>query len=232
MIIRRETLKAVLSATTANETRYNLDAVQIQLDGSVVATDGHVLLVAKEHDPHKDEDFPVKDITEFKGSPDKPVLLPRSLAEKLIAALPKRSAVPILDAVQVSTDGEAGSVISATDLEVPYVVRLPKDDNGQRFPAYAHILPAADRPALTVRLAVNVLQAVIKAATAVQGRKTTTGGVITFQIPTAPEHQGRKPGTGVDDVPREPDGIVIAGIGVQTKGDEVDVTGVIMPCRV
>jgi hypothetical protein len=255
MIIRRETLKAVLPAVTTDDTLYALHAIQIEPDGRCVATDGHILLIARDKYPQADEDFPVRDVPEFKGNPKQPILLDRTAAEKLIAAMPKKGTIAILGAAQLGTNGDGGAVISATDLQIPCIVHLSKEGQQDRkFPAYERLLPREDRPAVKVTLAVNVLQALIKAATAIQGsRRTPMGGTITFELPTEPQHQGRKPAAhdydaspvhcDGDDCPcvhcgeprnrhTEPDGYIIDQIRVTIAGsDDVDVSGVVMPCR-
>jgi hypothetical protein len=256
MIIRRETLKAVLPATRADDTRYALNAIQIQPDGRCVATNGHILLVAQDKTPERDEDFPTGNpnaLPAFQGNPEKPILLDRDKAERLIAAMPKKATIPILHGAQLSTNGDGGAVISATDLEVPCVVHLPADDT-RRFPEWQHIVPPKDRPEIRIQLAVNVLKALIKAAEAVADRRSETGGIIEFRLPTGPQHQGRLPlahsfvggwraepgdicehegcGRAKQDHHGGPDGQIIDKIRVRVAGVDVDIDGVVMPCQV
>jgi hypothetical protein len=255
VIIRREVLKAVLPATTADDTRYMLNGVQIRPDGAVVATDGHVLLIARDSHPQPDEEFPSGGtLPAFTGNPAAPIVVARDLINKLIAAMPKKSSIPILGSVQVSANGDGGAVVSAKDLQVPCTVHVPKETDGRQFPPYDRVLPADDRPELRVCLAVNVLEALIKAAKAVQGgEKLSTGGTITFALPTEPQHQGKRPAkheyeespdyAGGKDCPckhcgkisrehTEPDGAVLGTIGItiNTKNG-ITVHGVAMPCR-
>ena len=246
MIIRRDALKAVLPATTKDDSRYYLHAIQIEPDGRCVATDGHVLLTAIDRAPFDDTDFPAKGVADYKGNPDKTVSIDAGAIEKLIAAMPKqKKAIPILQAVQLSTNGDGGAVVSATDLDVPCVVHL-SDDQAGRFPDWRRLMPRDDRPALKVTLAVNVLQALIKAAQATQR------GMITFELPTEPQYQGTRPAAheyeespdvcSGPDCPCvqcgkvaarhvESDGHVINTVRVRIKGEAIDVDGVVMPCR-
>lgn len=216
MIIRRETLKACLVATDEHETKYNLAAVQIQPDGRVVATDGHLLLVAKEKEPFPDEDFPSKDLPAFTGSPKGPVVLPKTLALKLIAAMPKGAPIPILGAVQVGMNGKSPYAV-ATDLETPLVATLP-DPKEARFPEHwPKVLPKAKRPHLTVIFTGKMLQQLVKAAAAIGNART--GGYVRFEIPITPDANGKD----------EP---VLDAVRVILPGDDVEIEGAAMPCRV
>jgi hypothetical protein len=257
MIIRREVLKAVLSTTGPDERGYALNSIQIRPDGACVATDGHLLLIARESDPMPDSDFPSGSpdgsgvLPAFKGNPETPIVIGRSHVEKLIAAMPKRSVIPILNSVQVSTNGEGGAVLSATDLQVPCSVHVAPDPT-QRFPEYEKLIPT-DRPELTVYLPVHVLESLIKAAKVLQGgSKSKTGGLVAFSLPTGPQHQGRKPADHeYEESPEHcsgktcpckhcgkipgkhtvPNGIIEGVvIGVAMTGDGITVRGVAMPC--
>lgn len=248
MIIKRETLQAVLPAATSDDTRYTLAVVQVQPDGRAVATDGHILLIAQDKYPQKDEDFPAITGAPYTSDPAEPVLIPLSMAQRLIGAMPKKSPIPILKAAQLSTNGDGGCVISATDLEVPCVVHVPKPEGS--FPQWQRVLPRADRPALSVSLSIEVLEHLIKAAKAVQDKGKL--GTITLQIPTEHQHQGRRAASheyeaspDVCDGPEcpcvhcqaprdqhlEPDGNVIDVLGLRIPGAEVEITGAVMPCR-
>src|SRR5206468_12869383 len=128
MIIRREALKAVLQATTADDTRYYMDGVQIRPDGTIAGTNGHVAFVAADKAPYQDEDFPQTD-PPYQGPIEQPVLVSKATAEALIAATAKKAkTIPILTAIQVGKNGTCGGGIAvATDLELPRVARLPAD---------------------------------------------------------------------------------------------------------
>lgn len=249
MIVRKETLQAVLPATTKDDTRYFLKAILVEPNGRCIATNGHIMLLATDEHPEPDVEYPSKGglIPEFKGSPDVGVLLPCDMAEGLIKAMPKgkRSTIPILNGVQVGTNGEEGFTVVATDLESVRTGHLQANGKDQTFPKYERVLVPADRPHLKVCLNTEVLKALIKSAEAACDTKLTT---ITFEIPTETKHQGRKSvadhtfrrakggveiceqcgGYEKDHV--VPDGKIIDQIRV-TYGTSIKVEGVVMPCR-
>lgn len=245
MIIRRELLRAVLPATGPDDRGYALDTIQIRPDGACVATNGHVLLIAREQSPFADKDFPTKDLPTFSGNPAAPILVSQSAVEKLIAAMPKRSTIPILGCVQVTTNGD-GAVVSATDLEVPCSVHVAADAP-QRFPEYERVIPT-ERPVLTVHLSVYVLEALIKAAKVLQGgRKSKTGGTIGLQVPIGIQYQAHPFEESPDhcsgkDCPcrhcgsiesahvKALAGTITSPIGVALQGDGMTVQGVAQPC--
>lgn len=251
MILRRETLKAALAAASDGPDRgYWLDAVQVRPDGSVVATDGCICLVARDKYPQEDSDFPVAGVAPFKGNPEKAVLLPVSAVKALLQALPKKSTIPILQAVQLSTNGtEGGIVVSATDLQAPRIAHVDAEKAGGNFPITDRVMVSKDRPALQVTLSTDVLKALIAAAEAVQGKRKGVKS-ITLHVQTEPQHQGGKPRESEDHkftkhkvtgmcewcgqgerAHQDPDGTIIDQIRVTIAGDDVDVEGVVMPCR-
>ena len=212
MLIRQAAFKAVLSATSKNNSRYLIQEVQVEPDGAVVATDGYVLLKAIERNRYADEDFPQKDLPTFVGNPTGPVLIDVNRVNKLLAAMPKRSTIPVLGTVQVSADGQGHVTLAATDLTTPCIVSLPADNDGRRFPNYTQVLPAADRPCMRVALSVDVLITLIKSARAVHG-KALHGGTIVFEIPT--KHTN-----------------CVEPLRITIPGSDVTVIGGVMPCRV
>lgn len=256
MIIRKETLQAVLPATTKDDTRYFLKAILVEPSGRCIATNGHIMLLATDEHQEPDADYPAKPgIPEFKSSPEVGVLLPSDMAEGLIKAMPKgkRSTIPILNGVQIGTNGEEGFNVVATDLESVRTGHIQADGKDGTFPKYERVLVPADRPHLKVSLSTEVLKALIKSAEAASDTKLTT---ITFEIPTETKHQGHKPHDCSfsnttyrydhqipDDAVCEkcgqtkaehvgaPDGTIAGPIRV-TCGTSIKVEGVVMPCRV
>jgi DNA polymerase III sliding clamp (beta) subunit (PCNA family) len=212
MIIRRETLQAALAATTSDNTRYFLHAVQAEASANrVVATNGHILLIATDKSPMKDEDFPNVAGAEFHGSPEGAVLLDADVCKSLIATMPKKTSIPILQTAQLSVNGSPTTLtLAATDLKAPRVAAIDTKDAGL-FPAYDRIMPKADRAGVKLCMAVDVLEQLIKAAKAVSSKH------ITFDVPTSDA-----------DVKS---GAVISAAGVTMDGADVLVTGVAMPCR-
>ena len=228
MIIRRETLLAVLPATCEDKGRYYLQAIQVEPDGSIVATDGHILLVAKESGRFPDSEFPTKEpLPTYNGDATVPVMLTTELVAKLIGAMPKKARIPILAACQVGQNG-AGTFAAATDLETAIVKHLDPPGEYNRFPDWKRVMPAADRPALHLSLAVEVLEDLIKAAKAIGGRDK--GQTITFHIPTEHKYHGKVPGP-EDPKDRASNGKIEDGIRIEFRGSGITVEGVAMPCR-
>lgn len=219
MIIRREVLKAVQVATTKDDMRYALTHIQVQTDGSCVATDGHVLLKGKDRYPHDAADYPTANLPEFSGEPTAPVLIPGDVVTRLIAGTPKKTPCDILKAIRVGVNGGPDKVYAvSTDLQTPTVYAVPTDERPQ-FPAWERVIPKDRENTRTVCLGVDVLETLIKAAKAA-GSKS-----ITFELPTEAKHYDRDKQTGV-----------IKGLGdsipVTFNGSDVDLTGVVMPMRI
>ena len=220
MIIRREALQAAMAAATSDDTRYFLQAVQVDpAKHTVVATDGHVLLVCTDTNPEKDAEFPAMPEAPFHGNPTKPVLIPVDVVNSLLKTMPKKPTIPILGMCQLSQNGTGESAtVAATDLQVRNVARL--QDEGRKFPAWERAMPPADRESVTVAIGVTVLEAIIKAAKAIHRAKGSTGPVIQLNIPLARNEVG------------ELEPVVVSALGVLLKGEDVTVTGAAMPCRV
>lgn len=213
MIIRRETLKAVLPATSKDDSRLFTQSILIEPDGLIVATNGHVLLTAKDRSPFDPADFPSGRGVNT-NSPEKAVLIEGTAAERLIAATPKKTTIPILAAVRVGQD-EKGPFATATDLTIPATVDLQAVDgpDAPRFPDWRRVMPKAaeDRATVKVCLGVPVLEVLIKAAKAASAQRGN-GPFITFEIPTA-------------------GGVCLTPISVTINGADVVVDGCIMPGR-
>ena len=212
MIIRRETLNAVLPATTADDTRYFLDAVLVEpTRHRAIATDGHIMIIATDNSPLADEDFPAIAGAEFHGDPA-PIAIPAAIVRSMIATMPKKSSRPILATVQVGQNGsEETATIAATDLQAPRVATIAKDD--RRFPAYERVMSVA-APSVKVAIAIDVLETLIKSAKAVCGTgKREKKPIVTFEVPIGAAE-------------------VTTAIGFTVSGLDVTVTGVAMPCRI
>jgi hypothetical protein len=220
MIIRREALSAALAATTADDTRYFLNAVQIDAaKHCVVATNGHILLVATDTNPQADTDFPAIPGAEYHGDPASAVLADADIIRAMIAATPKKTSIGILTSVQLGANGSDNTaVLSATDLKAPRVAVLTNE--GRNFPNYERVLPKAGRPGVRVCLSVEVLDALVKAAKVVRSGVNSNShqiATITFDVPTS--------ATDLQD------NAVITALGITMKGADVTVTGAAMPCR-
>jgi hypothetical protein len=227
MIIRRETLNVALAATTADDTRYYLNAVQADpAKHHVVATNGHILLVATEANPWPDCDYPTILGAEYHDEPATPVLIDADTCRSLIAAMPKKSSLPILTCAQLSTNGSPSTfTVAATDLKARSVTVIDMAESRATFPTYERVMPKLDRPSVNVILAVDVLEQLIKAAKAANGSNKSTAK-ITFNVPT---------GKADLDMPKDSDDtqgrLVMSALGVTMTGPDVTVTGAAMPCR-
>lgn len=220
MIIRREVLRAALAVTSSPDRGYLLSSVQIRPGGSVAATNGHCALVVTDREPWPDSDYPSKGTAPYKGDPSGPVLLPAEQAEQLIKGTAKRSPIPILACIQLSTNGEEGGVVySATDLAAAVVAHVASDQSSGRFPDIEKVWPDKDRPEVSLTLTVAMLKDLIKATEAVNDRKDRS---ITFLIPT-------KAGVDKDHVVVEAIRVRMSGRGAGGAGLTID--GVVMPCR-
>jgi hypothetical protein len=209
MIIRRETINAVLPAVEDdNQGRPALTGVHIEPEQNrIISTNGFVLLIATDTEPHADPDFPIVPGAPFNGNP-KPITIPADTIRRVLKAIPKRATIPILQGVQVSANGsEDTATIAATDLQVPAIATVKRDDL-PGFPSYDRVLPKADRDELTVILGSNILKTLIKAAEAIHGNKTPAA--ITFGFPTNKAD---------------------ATIRISFKGSGVEVSGAAMPIR-
>lgn len=255
MILRAEALKAALACVTGGHEKFFIQGIHVCPDGTVEATDGHVLVRVKDPSPFPDADFPSKGVAPFKGNPEKAVTVPASHLKGLLAIVPKKTPIPILQAVQLSTNGEEGGVnISATNLETPTIAHIEASDTELPFPNVENVMVSADRPALSVTFSVEALKSMIQAAEAVQrGRKPVTQ-FITVHIPTEEQYQGRKdddtanghafdPDNGARSgqckvcgdtryYHQSPDGVISSPMRFEVKGLDLTIEGVVMPCRV
>ena len=226
MLITRDVLKAIAVATTSDETKYQLSSLLIEPDGRVVATDGHILLVASQSTPLPDADFPSAGVPVFAGNPKTAVLLPTDTAARLIGATSRgKPTIPALTHIQVGCTDDGKAYATATDLAVPVSVPLVANGGDATFPAYARALPPADRPHHTVMLAGKVLAQLAKVAAILGNTKDTTKGTVRFEIPSDPKAYAAVAGT-------EARGCLELAIRIVIHGqDGVEIVGAVMPCR-
>jgi hypothetical protein len=175
MLIRRQLLKAALHA------------VNITPDGRVESTNGHLAFVLSDTEPLKIEDFPVVKGVGTKDEPTKATLVRAELVTKLIAAMAKRSPIPVLETVQVTRDEKAKvTMLAATDLEAPMVVQISDDQDGT-FPDLKKVTPKfKEGKTVEVTIGVAVLEALLKAVKEVHEGYVKPGAAVsvTLLIPT------------------------------------------------
>jgi hypothetical protein len=219
MIIRAETLKAVLPAVSNDDTRYLLDGVHVRPDGTIEATNGSVAIQAKEHTPMPDEDFPlIPGVESFHGNPEGNTLISTAIVTSVLSAIAKRSTIPILQCVQLAKNGTDGTAtLAATDLQAPRVAKIGPTE--QPFPAIDRVMPKADKPdTVDVLFAVDVLETICKAARAASGTgKAKKAPIVRFSVP-------------YDESERKA-GYVSSAVRVTYNGPEVGLTIAAMPCR-
>jgi len=220
MIIRREALQAALAATTADDTRYFLNAVQVRPDGSVAATNGYVAFIVSDSSNMADADFPIVPGAEFHGSPAGNVLVSADVCKRLIKGTEQgKRSMPILRCVQVSKNGsEETATLAATDLKIPTVATVTKDPDAN-FPVLERVIPKADKEGIvSIVLGTEVLEQLIKATNAIKGERFSKG--IRFDIPTHERDRMDKIGT------------VCSAVRVTVKTAEgLELVGAIMPMR-
>jgi len=179
----------------------------------VEATDGKILVRARDPYLQLDSDYPTKDLPPV-TTPDKAVLLPTSIIGKLLAAMPKKSTLPILCCAQVGVTADGTVQARATDLTVPMVADITEAQSHQWPMTDRVMVKDGDRPCLKLILSAAMLTRLAKIAT--EAGRAKSENTVTLEIPT-------------EDKYREGDAIVSA---VRfTTGSTITVEGVVMPCR-
>ena len=182
--------------------------VHVEPDGRVVATDGHILIVAVDQFRPPMEDFPSNDmpaLTEITQAVD----IPLQVVDRLIKAIPKKSTLPVLGFANVGVNGDGKQAYAvATDLEFPTIAKL---DHDHRFPAWERVMVRdGDRQEIVkLTLSADMLASVAKIADLSRANKKALGAV-TLEIPVSE--------------PR-----VLTSIRF-TAGSDVTIEGVLMPC--
>ena len=228
MIIKRQAIAAALPATTSDDTRYFLKALELRPDGTVVSTNGHLCVMVRDTEPYADADFPIVPGAPFHGSPAKAVLIDGDVAKRMIAATPKKSSIPILKGLQVSRNGsDDTATVAATDLDSPMVSTLK--DEGQTFPDCDRVRPKLDdQPTIEVGIGIPVLEAMIKAVKALQTDKRAP--MVKLVIPIGRRHRDVTPGEG-PEIPTS--GALIGAFCFKATGsDGLQLDGIAMPMRI
>lgn len=145
-----------------DEKRFDLDAVQVHSDKTVV-TDGNVLALVSESDTTL-ENFPVIDgvtpVREFA-----PFLIPATQAAAITKAIPNQRQLPALNNALIGVNGDGRTkVIATTDLEAKTVFRIDKKEP-ELFPKWEKAIPETE-PIATVSFNLNLLLPALKALAA------------------------------------------------------------------
>lgn len=176
MLIRKEALE-VWRASSNDSSRYSLNGVLVEADGSTVATNGHWLARFK---PAKG--FPYTDYPAVQGcdaaAPGelKPFIMPLDSVKALRKAVPKRHACTVLsdcvalDVPQTNANGHA--VLAVTDLENPQVSRPAKVEG--TFPRYEAVMPKPEAMQAPIGFSAHYLKAICETAIAQAGGAKAT----------------------------------------------------------
>ncbi len=157
------------------------DAIRPQLQkvcisgNEAVATDGSVLAIMPIDTGMPDEDYPTG--PEINTDIPKPLLISTEQIKNAVAILPKKTALPILNNIQVGVK-DGAPVINAG---LP-VMQVPGEgSDGMDYPAYKQVIPDYDNStAVKVALDGKLLKLLCELATK-HGDYTRQ---ITFEIPT------------------------------------------------
>src|SRR3970040_1241512 len=137
-------------------------AIEVRPDGTVTATNGHVLFSARGTVPEvPDTDFPQgHGVPPFTDAPlSAAVLLPAESAKRLIKGTARKATIPILQAIRVGATADGEHWACATDLQTPTLARLETTETAGPFPAWEKVLPAAGDAAIRRALRARVLHA-------------------------------------------------------------------------
>ena len=208
MLIHKRILAVLRFATTPDDTRYALNSYGLGPDGSICATDGHLMLYSEKPADAPPEDFPVLP-NPFDVGSTVAVVLPVDAADAAVRAIKKTQSIPVLDHIAVApANGDPHVLrVAATDLNTPFDTTVHSE--GQ-FPAWRKVVPTKE-PTLTVHLGADMLIAIGRAAKVATKGSGSTGPVVKFEF------------TGKTD--SDPIRITFSC----EVGSEVH--GVVMPCR-
>jgi len=162
---------SVRHGASKDASRYNLNGVRFEADGSTVATNGHLLMRTR-IEPQSSEEYPSWD--GFSAQSDatlEPFTLPLDTADSLAKAVKAnektRSArtMPILsnaalDVAATNANGKAR--FGVTDLESGQVIEGRKVEGD--FPNYHQVIPAPEKFTRSVHVNAGYLATILKAA--------------------------------------------------------------------
>jgi len=140
--------------------RYGINGVLVRPDGSIVATDGHRLIVYTPKGVPPNEDSPkIEGVSNDADAPElEPFVLPVEACKTIGKALPRKSHLPILALAQVdtaATNANGCATIGVTDLENPQVFKPAKIEGS--FPRYENVIPKPENELAFVAFSVDYL---------------------------------------------------------------------------
>lgn len=163
---------AVRHAASKDESRANLCGVRFKKDGTVEATDGHILCRIKAEAPPVEE-FPVVVGAELDGEVED-FTLELGAVERIVKAIPKRTRMPVLAhaAVNVSaTNGNGSAEFITTDLETAQTIKGRKLDD--HWPNTDSVIPAEDGEGASFCVNLSLLVRIEKAVREFRGNAQT-----------------------------------------------------------
>ena len=183
--------------------------VNARPDGTIEATDGHILVRVKRNTQEDPAEFPTVQGMPIPQPTTEPALIPVDVVKRLIGAMPKRATLPILQTAYLAKSG--GNVqIAATDLQAPTVAVLDTDGTFPQTDRVMDSVSAQKSPTINVTLRADVLMMLAKIAKQAKGNDR---GKLTLTIPT--------------DKP-----VCEAAMSFECKGDsDHTIVGAVMPCR-
>jgi DNA polymerase III sliding clamp (beta) subunit (PCNA family) len=157
MLLNKRNL-AVVGAASKEESRYTLQAILMEADGSTVATNGHILARCSPATARA-ADFPANGNGNLAGWAGR-VLLPIELVARAGKLLPKKNRLPILDNVAVGLVEE----MLVAEADIPKQEARGVPESGQ-FPNYEAAIPRdIAKPLAEVILDVDKLMRLLKIA--------------------------------------------------------------------
>ena len=188
IIVRGSALAAAAKCTSEEPARPQLQGVWVGADGTIAATDGHVLLEIKPEASAKGnaEEWPKHASGPGEAFPAEGVVIPRTLAEGARGLAPKKHAAALLvDRVALYLRGKGASVEAwGTDLDTARSLASRPIEGP--WPDYKRVIPREDQaPVLRIAFNPKKLRQVLAAmeSAGVPGGEQCVGVVMEFHGP-------------------------------------------------
>ena len=145
MLLGRANL-AIWDGTSEEKSRYSLNGIRVEADGTTVATDGAQLIAVA---PCREDQFPVPHI----GIGGDGVILHRDDARAALASIPKR-AVPHAPGADCIAVTQCNGTVDLTAVSVHGPTTTAAEPLEGPFPQYKAIIPSrlSNPPAVTIKV--------------------------------------------------------------------------------
>src|SRR5512145_1436860 len=154
MLIHKHLLQLANAAST-DESRYAINSICVFPDGTVKATDGHILVEAKEFIRGDAKEYPVIEGIDVEHQPDGPVVLHRAAILDALRITPKtRTTLPILGNYMVLANGDGKYKLATTDLDTASIKYIRPIDGD--FPDTEKLYEKHKRPLFRIALGAGV----------------------------------------------------------------------------